>query len=403
MTSFPVPDSPVMSTVVSDGATRPTSRRAPFQERDTPATRLPLRDASSRCLFREPLVGKHQGDTVRETDDDLRVLHAEPRGLAMEEAEAAPDLAGQPDRNADPGPEARGDDEALALGVGTELGRNVVDDLVIDAPRELFLGEMDGIRGDLALRFPRGRGNPNRPRAHVDLGQAHQIMRQDVLHPVGDRLEDVPDVEGLGQGPEQDLDPIETVPAAALDVPEPPVLHGGAQQRGDRPHHFLVLVGEIVRHVRRKPHAAAKGRGGAERLPHRRPHTALESFGIEVERRIELQPGVVDPGIGPGARTHPRRPRGQRDRLGALGSLAGKRAGVEDGVVPVDETDHAHVVEGDELADGGRDPVEHVLELQGLRGDLGDLGQDVGYGLCVDGWFRNGHGALMDRRYTVEF
>ena len=54
-------------------------------------------------------------------------------------------------------------------------------------------------------------------------------------------------------------------------------------------------------------------------------------------------------------------------------------------MLAVDEPDDTHVLERDDPADGGGDPVEDLLELQGLRGDLGDLGEDAGYGLGING------------------
>ena len=46
--------------------------------------------------------------------------------------------------------------------------------------------------------------------------------------------------------------------------------------------------------------------------------------------------------------------------------------------VALDDPDHPHVVERDHPANGSRDAVEDVLQLERLRGDLGDLDQDRG-------------------------
>jgi len=59
---------------------------------------------------------------------------------------------------------------------------------------------------------------------------------------------------------------------------------------------------------------------------------------------------------------------------------------VEDRPRVVDEPNDSHVVERYDSAYGGRDPVEDVLELQGLRGGLGDLGEDAGQKLSINGW-----------------
>ena len=44
----------------------------------------------------------------------------------------------------------------------------------------------------------------------------------------------------------------------------------------------------------------------------------------------------------------------------------------------VEDPDDTHVVERDNPAHGGRDPVEDLLELERLRGGLGDLGKNAG-------------------------
>src|SRR5258705_12942168 len=73
---------------------------------------------------------------------------------------------------------------------------------------------------------------------------------------------------------------------------------------------------------------------------------------------------------------------------------------MEDGPIAVHDAHDTHVVEGNELADRRRDPGEDVLELQGLRGNLGDLGKDVRYRLRVDGRGSQGHDLLLDAAVT---
>src|SRR5258705_7321687 len=75
---------------------------------------------------------------------------------------------------------------------------------------------------------------------------------------------------------------------------------------------------------------------------------------------------------------------------------------MEDGPIAVHDAHDTHVVEGNELADRRRDPVEDVLEMQGLRGNLGDLGKDVRYRLRVDGRGSQGHDLLLDAAVTRE-
>ena len=125
-----------------------------------------------------------------------------------------------------------------------------MDDLEVDPTVQLTRGEHNrfGRRRVVALA---GEGrDADRSGAHVQLGQAGQVMRQDMLHPVGEPLENLAHVERLGERGEECLDPVEPVPAAALDVPQPPVLHGRAQQSRDRSENLLMLVRERVRTIR---------------------------------------------------------------------------------------------------------------------------------------------------------
>ena len=57
---------------------------------------------------------------------------------------------------------------------------------------------------------------------------------------------------------------------------------------------------------------------------------------------------------------------------------------MQDGVFGVDESHDPHVLERNDPPDGGRDPIEDLLELEGLGGDFGDLCEDAGYGFCID-------------------
>jgi hypothetical protein len=57
---------------------------------------------------------------------------------------------------------------------------------------------------------------------------------------------------------------------------------------------------------------------------------------------------------------------------------------VEDGAVAVNDPDHPDVVEGDDPAHRRRDAIEHVLQLDRLRRDLGDLGEHRRDRLGVD-------------------
>jgi hypothetical protein len=50
---------------------------------------------------------------------------------------------------------------------------------------------------------------------------------------------------------------------------------------------------------------------------------------------------------------------------------------MNDGPLRVNESDDSHIVEGNQRADGRRDPVEDFLEFESLRGDLGDFGKNT--------------------------
>ena len=224
----------------------------------------------------------------------------------MKEAEASPDFSRQPNRDPKPGSHARRDDETMPLRVGGDLGGDVTNDFEIHPPLHLLLGERDrlGRRRDIGAAC--GRRDADRTGPHVQLGQAHHVVRQDWLHPDGEALEHLAHIERLREHSQQRLDPIQPVPAAALDVPDPPVLDRRAQQRGNRPQHFLVLVGERVRAVGTEPDAAAEGSPGAERLPEGRSYARLEDLGVPGKSRIELGLGIVDSGDGPGPGTKTR-------------------------------------------------------------------------------------------------
>ena len=122
-----------------------------------------------------------------------------------------------------------------------------------------------------------------------------------------------------------------------------------------------MLLGEGVRLIGGQPDASPKGGRRAEWLPHGGANASRQGLGIEVEGGVELDLGVPDDRVGPGTRTHAGGPGGQRDGFGALGALAGHGARVEDGALAVHDADDPHVVEGDQLANGGRDSVEDVL------------------------------------------
>ena len=177
-------------------------------------------------LFGEALVREHEPDAVGETDRDLGVVQTVTRRLAVKEAEPSANLSREPHRDPDPGPKARGHDQALPLGIRHDLGLNVVDDLEVDPPQHFRLRELGGARRRLDVGVPRGRRDDDRIGSEIELGQAHQRVREDRLHSVGELLEHLAHVERLGERFEQDLHPVQAIPAPALHVPDPPVLDG---------------------------------------------------------------------------------------------------------------------------------------------------------------------------------
>jgi hypothetical protein len=60
---------------------------------------------------------------------------------------------------------------------------------------------------------------------------------------------------------------------------------------------------------------------------------------------------------------------------------------VQDGVLAIDEAYDPHVVEGNDPANDGGNPVEDFLKLQGFGGDFGDLRQNACHGLCIDRFY----------------
>jgi hypothetical protein len=80
---------------------------------------------------------------------------------------------------------------------------------------------------------------------------------------------------------------------------------------------------------------------------------------------------------------------------------------MHDRPITLEDPDDPHVMKWDELAHGSRNPVEDLLELQGLRGGLGDLRQDAGDGSRIHGWKLTPKAATMagcgaDRRRPGE-
>src|SRR5881628_2921412 len=74
-----------------------------------------------------------------------------------------------------------------------------------------------------------------------------------------------------------------------------------------------------------------------------------------------------------------------------LGMALREGDGVEDHVLAVDDPDHPHLVEGDDPLNGGAHTVEDLAELDRLRGDLGDLGENAGNQLSIRGWGCEAH------------
>jgi len=73
---------------------------------------------------------------------------------------------------------------------------------------------------------------------------------------------------------------------------------------------------------------------------------------------------------------------------------------VQHDAIAVHDADDSHVVERDHPPDGRRDAREHLAQLDRLGGDPGDFGEDIGYGLSVDGrgFLQHGsHGAFRCR------
>ncbi len=65
--------------------------------------------------------------------------------------------------------------------------------------------------------------------------------------------------------------------------------------------------------------------------------------------------------------------------------LLRERDGVEDHVGAVDDSDHSHLVERDDPLNGSAHAVEDLAELDRLGSDLGDLGENAGYQLSING------------------
>ncbi len=72
-------------------------------------------------------------------------------------------------------------------------------------------------------------------RSSVELGQVHQVVRQDGLQRGGKALENLTHIERFGERSEQRLRPVEPLPAPPIGVPDLPVLDRRAEERGDRP------------------------------------------------------------------------------------------------------------------------------------------------------------------------
>ena len=146
MTSLPVPDSPV-------GLGR---------------------DAG---LLGELLMGQRERDAVGETPRHLGVRACVTGGLAVEEAEPAADLSGQPHGNPEPGAHPGGPDETIALGRGLNLGWDVAEDLELLGPaHQLPLGQSDRLGRRRNVRLPGGCHDADRAGSRVQLGQHHQVM-----------------------------------------------------------------------------------------------------------------------------------------------------------------------------------------------------------------------------------
>ncbi len=259
--------------------------------------------------------------------------------------------------------------------------------MVLEAGGDLVAGQGHRRVGDPGVLLARHRHHPEGGPLVVELGQNQRVVGQNRLHRLGDPLEDLAHVEGLGEGAEEHLQPLEPFAAPALRVPDPPVVDRRAEQGGDRAEDLLVLGAEGPLAVGGEPDAAGEGLGGPEGLPERRAHAAGEDLPVAREVRVELGLRVVDPRHRTGLGAHPRRPVGQRHRPRALAGrlLARDGRGVEHRAVAVDDAHHAHVVERDDRADRRGDPLEDVLELERLRRGLGDLGERANDGVPVHG------------------
>ena len=125
------------------------------------------------------------GETI-----DRRLPARELRIYAYKPGERAAHFARKQQRNPQPRTHAGRQDQTLALRIGAEIGRDVPKDLEIDATLQLRVGHRNGLGGHRDVRLARACRDANGPGVQVQLGETHQIVRQDRLHVVRELLED---------------------------------------------------------------------------------------------------------------------------------------------------------------------------------------------------------------------
>ncbi len=107
--------------------------------------------------------------------------------------------------------------------------------MVLEAGGDLVAGQGHRRVGHLGVLLARHRHQAEGGPLVVELGEHQRVVGEHRLHRLGDPLEDLAHVEGLGEGAEEHLQPLEPLAAPALGVPDPPVIDRRAEQRGDRP------------------------------------------------------------------------------------------------------------------------------------------------------------------------
>ena len=291
---------------------------------------------------------------------------------------------------------------ATLRGVGSDSSvcRSCTSSYADSRSRDSFSVSSTGFGRCRRIGFTGVGHDAQRARAEVELGEHQEIVRQRRADAFGELGEDLAHVERFGDRAGQRLDLRQALAPPALGVPDPPVLDGGAEERRDRAQQFLVLGGEGVRLESARPDAAGELLAHPEGLPHRRAHSGADQHRVERELGVELLDRVVDPRDRTRTGTQARRPRGQRFGFGTvrIGVFAARQGrGVEHRPLPVEDAHDADRVERNDPANRSRDALEDGLQLERLRGDVGDFGEYGGQGCGVNG------GRCLRRRIDRDF